>query len=323
MRPKRARRTTCVSFCRPGRSSLSSTAPCLTPRACAACSSAAALDRQRHRLLRIDVLAGGDRLLQHGLALVGGGGVEEDGEGRIGQRLVEVGGPFRAVLFGDGLDALGIAAGQHQPRHDAVVAGRQAALVADRRQRVGEMLRAADAAGRAVEDDADGFCGHALSLSLPARAGQPHPAMMPRHIVCLTFDFDTQSGFIARGMTTPTPLSRGEFGATAAAPRILKFLKERGIWATWFTPGFTIESWPKESAAVADARPRDRASLLGAHPERQPEPRRGGGRSRPRQREYPEAHRPHRARLPLAVVGLEPAHHRPADQARLSLRLRA
>ena len=38
---------------------------------------------------------------------------------------------------------------------------------------------------------------------------------MPRHIVCLTFDFDTQSGFIARGMTTPTPLSRGEFGALA------------------------------------------------------------------------------------------------------------
>ena len=51
---------------------------------------------------------------------------------------------------------------------------------------------------------------------------------MPRHIVCFTFDFDTQSGFIARGMTTPTPLSRGEFGATTAAPRILKFLKERG-----------------------------------------------------------------------------------------------
>ena len=76
---------------------------------------------------------------------------------------------------------------------------------------------------------------------------------MPRHIVCLTFDFDTQSGFIARGMTTPTPLSRGEFGATTATPRILKFLKERGIKATWFTPGFTIESWPKESAAVAEA----------------------------------------------------------------------
>jgi peptidoglycan/xylan/chitin deacetylase (PgdA/CDA1 family) len=74
---------------------------------------------------------------------------------------------------------------------------------------------------------------------------------MPRHIVCLTFDFDTQSGFIARGMTTPTPLSRGEFGAIASG-RILKFLKDRGIKTTWFTPGFTIESWPKESAAVVE-----------------------------------------------------------------------
>lgn len=75
---------------------------------------------------------------------------------------------------------------------------------------------------------------------------------MPRHIVCLTFDFDTQSGFIARGMTTPTPLSRGEFGAVASR-RILAFLKESGIKTTWFIPGFTIESWPEESAAVAEA----------------------------------------------------------------------
>ena len=75
---------------------------------------------------------------------------------------------------------------------------------------------------------------------------------MPRHIVCLTFDFDTQSGFIARGMTTPTPLSRGEFGGRVACNRILKFLAERNVKATWFTPGFTIESWPKECAAVVE-----------------------------------------------------------------------
>ena len=72
---------------------------------------------------------------------------------------------------------------------------------------------------------------------------------MPRHIVCLTFDFDTQSGFIARGMTTPTSLSRGEFGAIASR-RILDFLKSRGIKTTWFIPGFTIESWPSECNAV-------------------------------------------------------------------------
>jgi peptidoglycan-N-acetylglucosamine deacetylase len=67
---------------------------------------------------------------------------------------------------------------------------------------------------------------------------------VPRHIVCLTFDFDTQSGFIARGMTTPTPLSRGEFGLVGAA-RILRLLRSFGIRATWFVPGFTIESHPR------------------------------------------------------------------------------
>ena len=72
---------------------------------------------------------------------------------------------------------------------------------------------------------------------------------MPRHIVCLTFDFDTQSAFIARGMTTPTPLSRGEFGLVAA-PRILAMLKSRAIRATWFIPGFTIESHPHACEAV-------------------------------------------------------------------------
>jgi peptidoglycan/xylan/chitin deacetylase (PgdA/CDA1 family) len=72
---------------------------------------------------------------------------------------------------------------------------------------------------------------------------------VPRHIVCLTFDFDTQSGFIARGMTTPTLLSRGEFGLVGAR-RILALLKSSGIRATWFIPGFTIESHPGACEAV-------------------------------------------------------------------------
>jgi peptidoglycan-N-acetylglucosamine deacetylase len=75
---------------------------------------------------------------------------------------------------------------------------------------------------------------------------------VPRHIVCLTFDFDTMSGFIARGLTTPTALSRGEFGARASA-RILDMLESRSIPSTWFTPGFTIESYPRECEAVVTA----------------------------------------------------------------------
>ena len=72
---------------------------------------------------------------------------------------------------------------------------------------------------------------------------------MARHIVCLTFDFDTESGFIARGWHSPTPLSRGEFGLVGAE-RILALLKERGLPSTWFIPGFTIASHPAVCEAV-------------------------------------------------------------------------
>jgi peptidoglycan/xylan/chitin deacetylase (PgdA/CDA1 family) len=75
---------------------------------------------------------------------------------------------------------------------------------------------------------------------------------MATHIVCLTFDFDAMSGFIARGMTSPTPISRGEFGVVAA-PRILKLLAENRIRSTWFIPGHTIETYPGACAQVVEA----------------------------------------------------------------------
>ncbi|MBX6424313.1 MAG: polysaccharide deacetylase [Variibacter sp.] len=75
---------------------------------------------------------------------------------------------------------------------------------------------------------------------------------MPRHIVCLTFDFDTQSGLIARGMTSPTALSRGEFGLVGAR-RILSLLKSYDIRATWFVAGFTIDSYPRLCEEVVRA----------------------------------------------------------------------
>lgn len=75
---------------------------------------------------------------------------------------------------------------------------------------------------------------------------------MPRHIVCLTFDFDALSGFIARGMTTPTPISRGEFGVVASE-RILALLKRYEIPTTWFIPGHTLETYPAASIRVFEA----------------------------------------------------------------------
>lgn len=74
-----------------------------------------------------------------------------------------------------------------------------------------------------------------------------------RHLVCLTFDFDAISGFIARGTPTPSAISRGEFGPRVSAPRLLKMLGERGLPTTWFVPGHTAETFPDAVASVARA----------------------------------------------------------------------
>jgi peptidoglycan/xylan/chitin deacetylase (PgdA/CDA1 family) len=74
---------------------------------------------------------------------------------------------------------------------------------------------------------------------------------MANYTVCLTFDFDVMSGHIARGRTTPTPISRGEFGIVGTS-RILSLLKAQEIPATWFVPGFTIETYPEACTQVVE-----------------------------------------------------------------------
>jgi peptidoglycan/xylan/chitin deacetylase (PgdA/CDA1 family) len=76
---------------------------------------------------------------------------------------------------------------------------------------------------------------------------------MAKHIVCITFDFDAMSGFIARGMTSPTPISRGEFGADVATPRLLALLKKYKIQTSWYIPGHTLETYPARCREVFDA----------------------------------------------------------------------
>jgi peptidoglycan/xylan/chitin deacetylase (PgdA/CDA1 family) len=59
--------------------------------------------------------------------------------------------------------------------------------------------------------------------------------------VCLTFDFDSFSGELPGG--SPGNLSRAEFAAVGV-PRILNLLEHRGILATWFVPGHTVDTYP-------------------------------------------------------------------------------
>lgn len=75
---------------------------------------------------------------------------------------------------------------------------------------------------------------------------------MSRHIACLTFDFDAMTGFAARGQTSPTPISRGEFGAVGAA-RLLELLARYGLKASFFVPGIVLKTYPETCGRIAEA----------------------------------------------------------------------
>jgi len=66
-------------------------------------------------------------------------------------------------------------------------------------------------------------------------------------------DFDAQCIWDGSfNLTSPAYMSRGEFGAEVAAPRILDFYKEVGIKATWFIPGHTAATFPDICKRVVD-----------------------------------------------------------------------
>ena len=68
---------------------------------------------------------------------------------------------------------------------------------------------------------------------------------MPRHIVCLTFDHDHLSGFIARGLTSPTAISRGEYDVVVI-PRLVALLARYDIKATFLiSRSSIIMRWPR------------------------------------------------------------------------------
>jgi peptidoglycan/xylan/chitin deacetylase (PgdA/CDA1 family) len=76
---------------------------------------------------------------------------------------------------------------------------------------------------------------------------------VPRSTVCLTFDFDALSVWLAYDRVTPAMLHRGEYGARVGVPRVLALLAEHDLPATFFVPGHTIESFPAETASILEA----------------------------------------------------------------------
>lgn len=72
--------------------------------------------------------------------------------------------------------------------------------------------------------------------------------------VCLTFDFDAMSLWLGTfGVSSPTPLSRGEYGARVGVSRVLDVLENNGVPATFFIPSHTIETFPEAARSIMGA----------------------------------------------------------------------
>ncbi len=66
-----------------------------------------------------------------------------------------------------------------------------------------------------------------------------------RCIVNLGCDFDAIALWIGSyGLSSPSYMHRGEFGARVGVPRVLGLLKKYNIKATWCIPGHSIETFP-------------------------------------------------------------------------------
>src|SRR5205809_6522942 len=68
-------------------------------------------------------------------------------------------------------------------------------------------------------------------------------------------DVDAVAGWLGSygGEDSPDDISRGLFAGEVGSPRLLSLFKRLGIRTTWFIPGHSIETFPEQMKAVADA----------------------------------------------------------------------
>src|SRR6266481_3298141 len=79
---------------------------------------------------------------------------------------------------------------------------------------------------------------------------------MGKEILCgFGVDVDAVAGWLGSygGEDSPDDISRGLFAGEVGSPRLLKLFDRLGIKTTWFIPGHSIETFPTEMTAVAEA----------------------------------------------------------------------
>jgi len=73
--------------------------------------------------------------------------------------------------------------------------------------------------------------------------------------VCVGVHTDAVAGWLGSygGEDSPCDISRGMFAGEIGSPRLLDLFHREDIRTTWFIPGHTIETFPKQMQMVADA----------------------------------------------------------------------
>ncbi len=83
------------------------------------------------------------------------------------------------------------------------------------------------------------------------------PLVLPtgkRLAVSLGADFDAHCLWMGTfGLTSPSYLSRGEFGAEVGVPRLLDLFARHGIRTTWCTPSHTLQTFARQCARIVGA----------------------------------------------------------------------
>lgn len=72
--------------------------------------------------------------------------------------------------------------------------------------------------------------------------------------VSIGCDFDAHSVWMGTfGLSSPSYLSRGEFGAEVGVPRLLALFERYGVRGTWCTPGHSMETYRERTLQIRDA----------------------------------------------------------------------
>jgi peptidoglycan/xylan/chitin deacetylase (PgdA/CDA1 family) len=74
-------------------------------------------------------------------------------------------------------------------------------------------------------------------------------------LVAYGVDVDAVAGWLGSygGEDSPDDISRGLFSGEVGSPRLLRLFEREDITTTWFVPGHSIETFPEQMKAVADA----------------------------------------------------------------------